>query len=269
MKFDKKLTVSHFRKRKEKGEKIVCLTAYDAPTAKLAEECGVELILVGDSLGMAVLGYKTTIPLTIEQSLHHCRAVRRGAKFSFIVGDMPFMTYQISPEDAMRNAARYMQEACVDAVKIEGGSAAMAHTVERLVAAGVPVMGHIGLLPQNILTAGAYKVTGRTEADAARLMSDAKALQEAGAFCVVLEAMPATLGKMISSELLIPTIGIGAGPDCDGQVQVVNDILGLFTDFVPKHTRRYANLNEDIRKAFSSYVKDVSEKKFPTEENSF
>lgn len=268
MKLEKKLTVSHFRKRKEKGEKIVCLTAYDAPTAKLAEECGVELILVGDSLGMAVLGYKTTIPLTLEQSLHHCKAVRRGAKFSFIVGDMPFMTYQISPEEAMRNAARYMQEACVDAVKIEGGSA-MAHTVERLVSAGVPVMGHIGLLPQNILTAGAYKVAGRTEDEAARLMNDAKALQDAGAFCIVLEAIPAALAKVISSELLIPTIGIGAGPDCDGQVQVVNDILGLFTDFVPKHTKRYASLSEDIRKAFSSYVKDVGERKFPTEENSF
>lgn len=268
MKLDKKLSVCYFRKKKENGEKIVCLTAYDAPTASLAEECGVELILVGDSLGMSVLGYKTTIPLTVEQSLHHCRAVRRGAKCSFIVGDMPFMSYQISPEDAMRNAARYLQEACLDGVKLEGGIN-MAPTVERLVNAGVPVMGHIGLLPQNVMTSGGYKVVGRTDDAAERLIKDAEAIEAAGAFAVVLEAIPAKLSQTITERLKIPTIGIGAGVHCDGQIQVVNDILGLFTDFVPKHTKRYANLSDDIRKAMKSYVGEVIEKKFPDDEHSF
>lgn len=268
MKFDKKLSVSYFRKKKEKGEKIVSLTAYDAPTAKLAEECGVELILVGDSLGMSVLGYKTTIPVTVEQSLHHCKAVRRGAKCSFIVGDMPFMSYQISPEDAMRNAARYLQEACLDGVKLEGGIN-IAPTVERLVHAGVPVMGHIGLLPQNILTSGGYRVAGKTEDDAERLIKDAEALEAAGAFAIVLEAIPANLSKQITEKLKIPTIGIGAGVHCDGQIQVVNDILGLFTDFIPKHTKRYANLCEEITKAFKLYVDDVTQKKFPDDDHSF
>lgn len=268
MGFDKKLSVKYFREKKERGEKVIALTAYDSPTAKLAEECGVELILVGDSLGMAVLGYKTTIPVTIEQSLHHCAAVRRGAKCSFIVGDMPFMTYQTCPEEAMRNAAKYLQIACVDGVKLEGGEN-MAATVARLVDAGVPVMGHIGLLPQNLLTSGGYKITGRTNDEACRLLNDAKSLEDAGAFCVVLEGIPTEVSKKITESVSIPTIGIGAGVHCDGQIQVVHDLLGFFSDFVPKHAKQYAKLNEVIKKAFSEYSSEVSSGKFPGKEHSF
>ncbi len=268
MKFKKKLTVSYFRKKKENGEKIVALTAYDAPTAKLAEECGVELILVGDSLAMTALGYTNTLPLTLEQSLHHCSAVRRGANYSFIVGDMPFMTYQISIEQAMGNAAKYLKDAGVDAVKLEGG-AKNAPAIERLVEAGIPVMGHIGLLPQSLLTSGGYKIAGKTEEDAVRLIDDAKTLENAGAFCVVLECMPAEVSKRVTEAVSIPTIGIGAGSDCDGQIQVTNDILGLFTDFVPKHSKRYANLGEEIKKAFLAYASEVGESKFPTDKHSF
>ncbi|OGV48821.1 MAG: 3-methyl-2-oxobutanoate hydroxymethyltransferase [Lentisphaerae bacterium GWF2_52_8] len=265
---DKKITVSHFRRQKEAGKKIVALTAYDAPTAALAEECGVELILIGDSLGMAVLGYSNTIPVTLEQILHHCAAARRGARRAFIVGDMPFMTYQISPEDALRNAGRLLQEAGADGVKLEGGER-MAPTVERLVAAGVPVMGHIGLLPQNVLTSGGYRIAGRSEKEAEHLLLDAKAIQDAGAFCIVLEGMPAELSARITKSLAIPTIGIGGGPSCDGQIQVVNDLLGLFTDFIPKHTKRYANLSEDIRKALGNYAEEVRSGAFPSSEQSF
>ena len=265
---ERKCSVCLLKKMKREGRKIVMLTAYDAPTAKLAEECGAELILVGDSLGMAVLGYSNTIPVTIDQMLHHCAAVRRGVKNSFVVGDMPFMSYQVSPEQAMTNAARYMQEALVDGVKIEGG-ANMAPTVKRLVMAGVPVMGHIGLLPQNVKTSGGYRVYGRSEEEAAKLMDDAKALEEAGAFCIVLECVPAELAKRITGSISIPTIGIGAGVDCDGQVQVVNDVLGLFTDFQPKHSKRYADLTSEIRKAFGEYADDVRNSKFPGPEHSF
>ncbi|HCE45720.1 MAG TPA: 3-methyl-2-oxobutanoate hydroxymethyltransferase [Lentisphaeria bacterium] len=264
----KKITTRYFRHKKEKGEKILALTAYDAPTAKLAEECGIELLLVGDSLGMALLGYKSTIPVTLEQSLHHCAAVARGAKFAFIVGDMPFMTYHPSVKTAMTNAARYIQEAGVDGVKLEGGKT-ISKTIGRLVTAGVPVMAHIGLLPQNVLTQGGYRVAGKTKEDEQRLIDDAKAVEDAGAFCLVLECIPAELSARITASVKIPTIGIGAGPACDGQVQVVNDILGLFTDFVPKHSKRYANLGEEIKKAFTAYANEVSTGKFPGKENSF
>ncbi|OGV34816.1 MAG: 3-methyl-2-oxobutanoate hydroxymethyltransferase [Lentisphaerae bacterium GWF2_45_14] len=268
MKAQKKINVSHFLKKKEKGEKIVALTAYDAPTAKLAEECGVDLILVGDSMGMTMLGYKNTIPVTLEQSLHHSAAVRRGAEFSFIVGDMPFMTYQISPEQAMQNAARYLQEAMIDAVKLEGGEKT-ASTVERLVSAGVPVLGHIGLLPQNILTSGGYRITGKTQDDAERLVKDALALEKAGAFAIVLEGMSSEAAAEVTHNLKIPTIGIGAGPGCDGQVQVINDLLGLFTDFVPKHAKKYCDLSSEIRKALTAYTSDVKAGVFPGPDQSF
>jgi 3-methyl-2-oxobutanoate hydroxymethyltransferase len=263
-----KKTVITFRKMKEKGEKITALTAYDAPTAKFAEECGVDLILVGDSLGMAVLGYKNTIHVTLEQSLHHCSAVMRGVNNAFVVGDMPFMTYQTDVPTAMKNAARYLQEAGVDAVKLEGGKN-MAPTVERMVSAGIPVLGHIGLLPQSVLTSGGYRIAGKTEDEADRLLADAAALEEAGAFGIVLEGIPAALSGQITSSLKIPTIGIGAGPECDEQIQVVNDILGLFTDFVPKHAKRYAELDREIRKAFKAYTSDVKNCAFPTEKESF
>ena len=263
-----KITVSTFRKRKENGVKITALTAYDAPTAKFAEECGVDLILVGDSLGMVVLGYNNTIPVTLEQSLHHSAAVVRGTNNSFVVGDMPFMTYHQSIETALTNAAKYLQEAGVDAVKIEGGSE-IAPTVKQMVQAGIPVLGHIGLLPQSVLTSGGYRLAGKTEEEAERLIHDALALENAGAFAVVLEGMPAEVSKKVTDSLTIPTIGIGAGPHCDGQIQVINDILGLFTAFTPKHTRRYANLDIEIKKAVTAYTEDVRNGNFPNETESF
>jgi 3-methyl-2-oxobutanoate hydroxymethyltransferase len=264
----KKLNVNSFRKMKKAGEKIVMLTSYDAPTARFAAECGVEMLLVGDSLAMTVLGHENTLPLTLDQSLYHCAAVRRGAPNSFIIGDMPFMTYQADPCEAMKNAARYLQEAGADAVKLEGGLE-MAPLIERFTGAGIPVIGHIGLLPQKVMTAGGYKVAGRGEEEAERLMKDAAAIQEAGAFCVVLEAIPATVSARITEFLDIPTIGIGAGVDCDGQVQVVNDLLGLFTYFLPRHTKRYAELDQVIHKALSEYVAEVKNNIFPGPDNSF
>ena len=264
----KKTTVATLRKMKQAHDPIVMLTAYDAPTAKLAELCGVDIILVGDSLGMSVLGYKDTLHVTLEQSLHHCAAVTRGARNSFVVGDMPFMTFQVSPEQALVNAARYLQEADCDAVKLEGDRS-MAPTVARLTAAGIPVMGHIGLRPQQLKVEGAYRIAGKTESAAEALFADALAMRDAGAFAIVLECIPAELAKKLSESIDIPTIGIGAGAGTDGQVQVVNDILGLFTDFVPKHSKRYANLTAEMERAFREYVSDVKEKKFPGPENSF
>lgn len=264
----KKITVSRLRKMKEEHTPIAMLTAYDAPTARLAQLCGMDLILVGDSLGMAVLGYPNTLSVTLEESLHHCAAVKRGASDAFVIGDMPFMTYQVSPEQALLHAARYLQEAKCDAVKIEGDRE-MAPTVRRLTRAGVPVMGHIGLRPQQLLVQGGYRIAGKTESAAEALFEDARAMQEAGAFAIVLECIPAKLAKELSEAIEIPTIGIGAGVGCDGQVQVVNDLLGLFTDFIPKHARRYANLSAEIERAFREYVDDVKNRRFPTDANSF
>jgi len=258
----KKFTVRHFRAKKRKGEKIVALSLYDAPMASLAEECGVDLLLVGDSVGMAMLGYKTTIPVTIEQSLHHCAAVVRGAQKAFVVGDMPFMTYRPSVELALKNAARYLQEAGVEAVKLEGGED-IAPTVARLVEAGVPVMGHVGLLPQNILTSGGYRSPADTDAELERLSRDAAALQAAGAFCIVLECVPARIAERVSTQLEIPTIGIGSGPGCDGQIQVVHDILGLLPGFTPRHAKMYVNLSTFIADAFKTYAREVEGKDFP------
>ena len=263
-----KITVSKLRKMKQEGSRIVMLTAYDAPTARIAAECGIDLLLVGDSLGMCVLGYPNTIPVTLEESLHHCRAVRRGAPDSFIIGDMPFMTMHTGERDALLNAARYLQEGGCDAVKIEGDTA-LAPTVERMVHAGIPVMGHVGLLPQHVKTAGGYRVSGRTEDSAARVLADAKAMEAAGAFAVVLECVPAELGRRVTEELSIPTIGIGAGPHCSGQVQVVNDTLGFFFGPKPKHAKQYADLNGIIHQAFTAYADEVRNGVFPGEEHSF
>lgn len=268
MNTEKKLTVSCFRKKKEKGEKIVTLTAYDASTAKLAHQCGIDILLVGDSLGMTVLGYDNTIPVTIEQSLHHTAAVRRGAPKAFVVGDMPFMTYMADINEALKNAARYLQEAGADAVKIEGGTD-VAPLIRRMVAAGIPVMGHIGLMPQQIMVAGGYKIAGKTESDAQRLIREAQALEEAGAFSLVLECIPTTVSREITAAVKIPTIGIGAGPGCDGQVQVVNDLLGLFSTFIPKHAKRYVDLGVQIEQAFKDYAKEVRENSFPDDAHSF
>lgn len=263
----KKLTVSQLRKMRENGEKIVMVTSYDACTASLAEAGGVDMILVGDSVGMTQLGYENTVQVTMDQMVHHCAAVRRGAPDTFVVGDMPFLSCQVSEEQAMRNAMRLMQEGLCDAVKIESDTL-LAPLIAKMVHAGIPVMGHIGLLPQHIKTSGVYKIQGKTEKAAERLLGDAKALEEAGVFSMVIECVPANLAKRITEEISVPTIGIGAGKDCSGQVQVINDILGL-SSFTPKHAKKYAQLSELIREALSSYAKEVKEESFPGEENSF
>ena len=263
-----RITINEIRQMKQKGEKITMLTAYDYSTARIIDEVGIPLILVGDSLGMVVLGYESTIPVTIEEMLHHTKAVVRGTKRAMVVGDMPFMTYHISIEDALRNAARFIQEAGAQAVKLEGG-VTVAEKVKSIVDCGIPAMGHIGLTPQSIYQLGGYKVQGKTPEAAARLLEDARVLEQAGAFAIVLETVPAPLAALITRSVSIPTIGIGAGIGCDGQVQVINDILGSFTDFAPKHAKRYAKLTEIIRAAIAEYDREVKAGSFPTEEQSF
>jgi len=263
-----RVTVSDIRGMKESGEKIAMLTAYDYSTAKLMDEAGIPFILVGDSLGMVTLGYETTIPVTMDEMIHHTKAVVRGTKHALIVGDMPFMTYHVSVEDALRNAARFIQEGGAQAVKLEGGET-VADKVKRMVECGMPVLGHIGLTPQSVHQFGGFKVQGRTPEAAVRLLNDARALDEAGVFGIVLETVPAPLSKLITETVSVPTIGIGAGPHCDGQVQVVNDILGLFTDFVPKHAKQYAMLCDVIKGAVSEYMSEVQEQTFPTSKQSY
>ncbi len=263
-----RVTISQIKEMKQKGEKIVMLTAYDYSTAKIVDEVGVPLILVGDSLGMVVLGYESTIPVTMEEMLHHTKAVVRGTKRSLIVGDMPFMTYHISVEQALQNAARFIQEAGAQAIKLEGG-VTVAEKVRRMVQCGMPVMGHIGLTPQSIHQFGGHKVQGKSPEAAKRLLDDAIALDEAGAFAIVLETVPTPLATLITEKVSVPTIGIGAGIGCDGQVQVINDILGSFADFVPKHAKQYAKLTDIIRKAVTDYHNEVKDGTFPTEKQSF
>ena len=244
------------------------VTAYDYTAARIADAAGIPIILVGDSLGMVVLGYDSTIPVTMDDMVRHGRMVSRGASEALVVVDLPFMAYQVDPAEALRNAGRLMQEGGAHTVKLEGG-VAVADTVRRIVDAGAPVMGHIGLTPQSVNALGGYRVQGRTKAAARRLLDDALALQDAGAYAVVLECVPSPLARLITQRLTIPTIGIGAGPDCDGQVQVFHDMLGLFTDFVPRHARRYANLAEDMGAAFRQYAEDVRSGAFPAEAESF
>ncbi len=263
-----RITINQIKEMKPKGEKITMLTAYDYVTAKIVDEAGIPLILVGDSLGMVILGYESTIPVTMEEMLHHTRAVVRGTKQSLIVGDMPFMTYHISTTDALKNAARFIQEAGAQAVKLEGG-VTVAEKVQRIVECGIPVMGHIGLTPQSIHQFGGHKIQGKTPQAAARLLEDALALDKAGAFAIVLETVPAPLAALITKKVSVPTIGIGAGIDCDGQVQVINDILGSYTDFVPKHAKQYARLVDIMSSAVTDYHNEVKSGKFPTEAQSF
>ena len=261
-------TINKIKEMKQKGEKISMLTAYDYATAKIVDEVGIPLILVGDSLGMVVLGYESTIPVTMEEMLHHTKAVVRGARQAMVIGDMPFMTYHLSVDDALKNAARFIQEAGAQAIKLEGG-VTVAEKVKRIVECGIPVMGHIGLTPQSINQFGGFKVQGKTPEAATKLLKDARALDEAGAFAIVLETVPAPLASLITSEVSIPTIGIGAGAGCDGQVQVINDILGSFTDFVPKHAKQYAKLADIIRNAVAEYDNEVKTGSFPTDKQSF
>ncbi len=263
-----RVSINQIKEMKQKGEKIAMLTAYDYTTAKIIDEVGIPLILVGDSLGMVVLGYETTIPVTTEEMLHHTKAVVRGAKQAMIVGDMPFMTYHISVSQALENAARFIQEGGAQAIKLEGG-VTVAEKVQRIVECGIPVMGHIGLTPQSIHQFGGFKVQGRTPEAAARLLKDARALEEAGAFSIVMETVPTPLAKLITDSISIPTIGIGAGIGCDGQVQIINDILGSFTDFVPKHTKQYAKLADIMSSAITEYYNEVKAGSFPTDEQSF
>jgi 3-methyl-2-oxobutanoate hydroxymethyltransferase len=258
-----RVSVSYFQQHKTQGIPIVMLTAYDATTARLAEQAGIQILLVGDTLGMVVQGHDTTVPVTLDEMLYHTRLVVRGTERAFVIGDLPFMTYNISAEQAMTNAARFLQQAGAQSVKLEGGRH-IAPTIQRLVQNGIPVMAHIGLTPQSVHQIGGWRVQGRTRAAATRLMDDARAVADAGAYAVVLELVPTELATLISQRLPIPTIGIGAGPGCDGQVQVVHDILGLYEAFVPRHTQQYAKLGETMRTAMATYKTDVEQRLFPT-----
>ena len=264
----KRVSVSDLQRMRSKGQRITMITAYDYPTAKLADEAGVPVILVGDSLGMVVLGYDSTLPVTLEDMIHHGSAVTRGAERAHVVVDMPFGSYQTGWKDALRSATRLMKETGCSAVKLEGGQRS-AGIVERLVEAGIPVMGHVGLTPQSVNTIGGYKIQGRTPRDAVRVMNDAKALEEAGAYAVVLEVVPAIVAWRITEGLSIPTIGIGAGPYCSGQVQVVHDMLGLYPDMDPRHARRFIEGGELIRNAISEYREAVEDGSFPSPAESF
>jgi 3-methyl-2-oxobutanoate hydroxymethyltransferase len=244
------------------------LTAYDYPTALAMDRAGIDTILVGDSLGMVVLGYENTLPVTMDVMLHHCKAVARGAKYALLIGDMPFMSYQASVADAVRNAGRFLQEAGMDAVKLEGGRERR-EAVEGIVGAGIPVMGHIGLTPQSVHQLGGFRAQGKSAEAAKRLFEDALILQEAGCFSILLETIPTQLASLMSEKLEIPTIGIGAGVSCDGQVLVTHDLLGLFDRFTPKFVKKYAHLHQEMATAISSYKTDVENGTFPSDEHSF
>jgi 3-methyl-2-oxobutanoate hydroxymethyltransferase len=263
----KKVTTRTFREKKERGEPITMLTAYDYPTASAMDQAGVDSILVGDSLAMVVLGYETTLPVTMEEMLHHCRAVSRGAKIALLVGDMPFMSYQISVEEAVRNAGRFLQQGNMDAVKLEGGRERV-DAVRAITGAGIPVMGHLGLTPQSVNQLGGFRAQGKTATAAKRLLEDALLLEEAGCFSIVLESVPARLGELVSQHIGIPTIGIGAGVGCDGQVLVTHDLLGLFDRFTPKFVKKYADFHAEMQRAFGEYIEDVQTKAFPAAEHS-
>lgn len=257
-----------FQKMKESGEKIVFLTSYDFPTATFAEKAGVDMLLVGDSLGMCVYGYSGTIPVTMEQCIVHCQAVRRGAPNTFVIGDMPFMSYQESVEKAVYNAGRFFKEAEVDAVKLEGGRKVVGQ-IQTIADAGMLVMGHIGLTPQSSGQLGGFKAQGRTAEAAMALIEDAKAVEVAGAFSILLEAIPPEVGKIITGTLKIPCLSIGAGIHCDGQLLIVSDMLGIFEAFTPKFVRKYANLGEVILRAMEQYVRDVRDQRFPGPQHTY
>lgn len=261
-------TVSSLKEKKARGEKITMLTAYDYPSAKMVQEAGIDMILVGDSLGMAMLGYDTTLPVTMDEMVHHTKAVTRGAKNTFVVADMPFLSYHLSLDEAVKNAGRFLQEAGAQAVKLEGGQERV-EAIKTMVAAGIPVMGHIGLTPQSVNQMGGFKVQGKNKEQAEKLLRDALILEEAGAFSIVLECVPAPLATAISKALTIPTIGIGAGVDCDGQVLVWHDVLGITQDLKPKFVKNYANLYTDIIESLKAYKQEVDEAKFPGKEHSF
>ncbi|HNY50538.1 MAG TPA: 3-methyl-2-oxobutanoate hydroxymethyltransferase [Smithella sp.] len=261
-------TIADIKKMKASGEKIAMLTAYDFAISSIMDECDIDIILVGDSLGNVVLGYDTTLPVTMEDMLHHTKAVARGAQNALIVADMPFLSYQVSEQEAVRNAGRFLQEANAQSVKLEGGRE-FAETVRKITLSGIPVMAHLGLTPQSIHQLGGYKVQGKKEDAARKIIEDAKILEDAGAFSVVLECIPEGLAEEITNSLNIPTIGIGAGVHCDGQVLVINDLLGINERFTPKFVKKYANLNSEIKKAVKNYIGEVKHGNFPDSEHSF
>ena len=263
-----KNTVATFAQAKAEGRKLAMLTAYDYSTAKLEDEAGIDGILIGDSLGNVVLGYEDTLSVTVEDMIHHSAAVARGAKNALIVCDMPFLSYEVSVPDAVRNAGRLLKEGRANCVKLEGGEE-VCPQVAAIVAAGIPVMGHLGLTPQSINAFGGFKVQGKSEAAARKLISDAMALEAAGAFAIVLEAVPAKLAALVTKEVGVPTIGIGAGAGCDGQILVYQDMLGMFSDFVPKFVKQYAELNKEIAAAVESYITEVQNASFPSDEHNF
>jgi len=263
-----RVTIRDLREMKRRGEKIPMITAYDYTAAQLVERAGIPLILVGDSLGQVMLGYDSTVPVSMDDMVHHVKAAVRGTARAHVVGDMPFLSYHAADSDAVRNAGRLLKEGGAQSVKLEGGQE-RAETVKRLALSGIPVMGHIGLTPQAVNQLGGYRVQGKSLKDAVRLMEDARALEEAGAYALVLECVPAPLARMISERVEIPTIGIGAGAGCDGQVQVFHDLLGLYSDFKPKHARRYAELGDTIIGATADYMRDVQTGAFPTDAESY
>lgn len=264
----KRFTLQDLQARKAEGRPITMVTAYDLSSARLVDRAGIDVILVGDSLGMVMLGYESTVPVTMDEMVHHCKAVARGAEHALLVGDLPFLSYQVSPGEAVRNSGRLLQEAGMGAVKLEGGRT-MAATVRAIVDAGIPVMGHVGLTPQSISMLGGYRVQGKTADAAAALLEDAHALEDAGCFAVVLESIPAPVATAISRSLRVPTIGIGAGAGCDGQVLVYHDMLGLFDEFLPRFVKRYANLGETIHGALTAYKGDVEARRFPADEHTY
>lgn len=263
-----KITIPDIYKKKAEGKKITVLTAYDFPTAQIVDEAGIDIALVGDSLGMVVQGIDSTLPVTMDEMIYHTRMVARATKTALVVGDMPFLSYQAGVDEAVRNAGRFLKEAGAEAVKLEGGTV-VAAVIRAIVAAGIPVMGHVGLTPQHVHALGGFKVQGRDEAAREKILADARAVQESGAFSVVLEAVPSSLAMEIGRILSIPTIGIGAGPHCDGQVLVIHDVLGLFDRFTPKFVKKYASLKDQALKAVKEYKREVESGAFPTEEQSF
>jgi len=263
----KKVTTASLLQKKERRTPITMLTAYDYPTALVEDQVGIDAILVGDSLGMVVLGYENTLPVTMDMMLHHCRAVARGATYSLLIGDMPFMSYQVSASEAARNAGRFLQEGGMEAVKLEGGRERL-EAVGAITSAGIPVMGHLGLTPQSVNQLGGFRPQGKTAAAAKRLLEDARLLEQAGCFSLVLESVPARLAKLVSARLSIPTMGIGAGVGCDGQVLVTHDLLGLFDRFTPKFVKKYADLHGEMQRAFTAYMEDVQARAFPDVDHS-
>lgn len=264
----KKVTITDLQNKKREGKKITMLTAYDYPMARLVDEAQIDSILVGDSLGMVVLGYDSTVPVTMDEMIHHAKAVRRGTKYAFLVGDMPFMSYQVSKEESVRNAGRFMKEAGCDAIKLEGGDEVLDVTAA-IVKAGIPVLGHLGLTPQTISKLGGFKVQGKDAEAANKILEQALKLEKCGCFAIVLECVPDKVAKLITERLKIPTIGIGAGPDCDGQVLVTNDMVGLFDRFVPKFVKQYVKLSTTILDGFKKYKDEVEKGIYPDEAHSF